>query len=97
MNLTFDLLGEELGSPARRNKQKSYASLRLTTRFRVGSLSNGRDIRPQHIRNVPCPARALVACNGWRKAGCADLDRSASRLKDAALRGQFNSTGLLVK
>jgi len=28
------------GSPARRNKQKCYASLRLAARFRVGSLSN---------------------------------------------------------
>jgi hypothetical protein len=56
------------GSPARQNKQKCYASLRLAARFRVGSLSNRRDIRLQHIRNVPYPAGALAACNGSKAA-----------------------------
>ena len=41
VNLTFDLLGDEPGTPARGNKQKYYASVRLITRFRVASLSAG--------------------------------------------------------
>jgi len=58
MNLTFDLLGEELGSPARRNKKKSYASLRLTTRFsrdhlRTGETSVRNAYGTYHILPVP--------------------------------------------